>query len=93
MWKAEKNRKRIIEFLNLVENDKYELRKYSEPVLVYEVDENQMVKYSLWEAYDLFRYGLQNVDGHDFEDDIYFCPDWVAEENDEDDDIDDFDDD
>ena len=92
MMKAEADRKKIREFFNMVENEKYDLRKYSKPVLVYHVDENKMVKYSLWETDLLQRYGLENVDGWDYEDDLAFCPDWVADGVEDDDDDDDDDD-
>ena len=90
MMKTEKDKKKIREFLNLIENEKYDLRKYTRPVLVYFVDENKRVKYSIWDEDLLNRFGLENVDGWDYEEDIAFCPDWVDEEND--DDIDDEDD-
>jgi len=94
MMKAEKDRKKIREFFNMVENEKYDLRNYSRPVLVYYVDENRMVKYSLWEDDLLTRFGLENVDGWDYEDDLSFCPDWVEDSvEDDDDDFDDDDDD
>ena len=92
MMKAEKDRKRIREFLDLVENEKYDLRKYSRPVLVFCVDENKKVKYSLWESDLLDRFGLSNVDGWDYEEDISFCPDWVDDYDDDDWDEDDDDD-
>ena len=85
MMKVEKEKKKIREFFNLVENEKYDLRKYSIPVLVYFVDENKRVKYSLWENDLLIRFGLENVDGWDYEEDISFCPDWVQDDIDEDD--------
>jgi len=90
MMKTERDRKRIIEFLDLIDNDKYDLRKYTNPVLVYTIDKESRVKYSLWENDLLTRYGLENVDGWDFEEDISFCPDWVSgkEDVDEDDDED-----
>jgi hypothetical protein len=77
--KAENDRKRIREFLDMLENEKYDLRKYSKPVLVYGVDDDKMVKYSIWEKDMLDRFGLKNEDGWDHEDDLAFCPDWVAE--------------
>jgi hypothetical protein len=92
MMKTEKDRKRIFEFLSLIENEKYDLRKYTRPVLVYYIDENKMVKYSLWESDLLDRFGLKNVDGWDFEEDLAFCPDWIDDGErygDDDDDIDD----
>ena len=93
MLKTERDRKMIVEFFDLVENDKYDLRKYSKPVLVYCIDADNRVKYSLWENDLLMRYGLENVDGWDFEEDISFCPDWVSDqvesdvEDDDDDDL------
>ena len=93
MMKMEKDRKRIREFFNLVENESYDLRKYSVPVLVYCVDEHKMVKYSLWDFDLLQRYGLENVDGWDYEEDLGFCPDWVRDDDDDDFDDDDDDDD
>jgi hypothetical protein len=48
--------------------------------------------YSFWEEETLTRFGLHNVDGWDFEEDLLFCPDWVADQT-EDDEDDDFDDD
>jgi len=92
MMKVEKDRKKIREFFNLTENEKYDLRRYSKPVLVYYVDENKRVKFSLWEDDLLDRFGIKNVDGWDYEEDLSFCPDWVAD-NDDDDDFDDDDDD
>jgi serine protease inhibitor ecotin len=91
MMRAEHDRKKIREFFELIESDKYDLRKYSKPVLVYYVDENKKVKYSLWENDMLNRFGIDNVDGWDYEEDIAFCPDWVEDE--EEDDFDDDDDD
>ncbi|MCL2064541.1 MAG: hypothetical protein FWG98_09250 [Candidatus Cloacimonetes bacterium] len=87
MMKVEKDKKRIREFFNLIENDKYDLRKYNMPTLVYFIDENKKVKYSLWEMDLLNRFGLENVDGWDYEEDIAFCPDWI--EGDIDDDLED----
>jgi hypothetical protein len=49
MMKAQYEKNKIREFLDLVENEKYDLRKYTKPVLVFTVDENEKVKYSLWE--------------------------------------------
>lgn len=92
MMQTEKDKKRIREFLELLDNEKYELRRYSHPVLVYEIAGND-VRYSLWEEDVLERYGLQNVDGWDFEEDTVFCPDWVLNDDDDDDDLDDDDED
>lgn len=76
MMNTEKDRKRIFEFLDLLGNESYELRRYSHPILVYKV-ENGIVYYSLWEEEILQRFGLKNVDGWDYKDDSLFCPDWV----------------
>ena len=92
--KAEHDKKKIREFLDLLDNDKYDLRRYSKPALVYLVDEDKRIKYSLWEKDMLERFGLDNVEGWDYEDDLAFCPDWVIDaEEDDDDDFDDEDDD
>jgi len=72
----ESDRKKIIEFLDLLGNERYDLRRYSHPILVYKVD-NGTVYYSLWEEEILSRYGLKNVDGWDYKEDALFCPDWV----------------
>ena len=92
--KVEKDKKRVREFLTLTENEKYDLRKYTHPVLVYFIDENLKVKYSIWENDLLTRFGLDNVDGWDYDEDISFCPDWIRDEaeDDEDDFLDDDDD-
>lgn len=100
MMKKEDSRERVREFLDLVDNDKVDLRRYSRPVLVYNVDDGT-VRYSIWEEDLLNRFGLQYVDGWDYEEDQLFCPDWVVDDNedsdddfddDEDDDLDDLDD-
>ncbi len=88
IFKKEDNPEKINEFLNLVENPKVELRHYKKPVLVWAVDEGT-VFYSFWEEEMLSRYGLDNVDGWDFEEDLLFCPDWIGEAEEED--LDDFD--
>ncbi len=72
----EADRVRIREFFDLMENEKYDLRKYSKPILVYKVEDGT-VYYSLWEEDILDRFGLKNVDGWDYKDDAGFCPDWV----------------
>ncbi|HNX37131.1 MAG TPA: hypothetical protein PL124_01885 [Candidatus Cloacimonadota bacterium] len=87
----ETDTKRIREFLDLVENHKVEIRHYKNPVLVWGVQEGT-VYYSFWEADLLEKYGLQNVDGWDFEEDQLFCPDWMTDEDDDDYDLDDDDD-
>jgi hypothetical protein len=92
VFKQEASTKKIKEFLELVENHKLELRHYKEPVLVWAVQDGT-VYYSMWENDTLTRYGLENVDGWDFEEDRLFCPDWVDEEDDDDDFDDDDDDD
>ncbi len=71
----EDNIKRIREFFDLTDQ-LYTLRKYHKPVLVYEVAEDK-VRYSLWEAELLERFGLDNVDGWDYTEDVFFCPDWM----------------
>jgi len=93
MMKTEYDRKKIREFLDLLENEKYDHKIFTKPVLVYFVDENKKVKYSIFEHDLLMKFGLENVDGWDHEDDIVFAPDWVQESNDDDDDFDDDDDD
>ncbi len=73
---TEKDKKRIIEFLDLLDNESYDLRRYSRPILVYIVKDGT-IYYSVWEEDILRRYGLENVDGWDFKEDSIFCPDWV----------------
>lgn len=92
VFKQESTAKRIKEFLDLVENHKLELRHYREPVLVWAVQDGT-VYYSMWEHETLSRYGLENVDGWDFEEDQLFCPDWVADDEEVDDLYDDDEDD
>jgi len=91
IFNKESNTKKIKEFLDLVENHKVELRHYKHPVLVWAVQDGT-VYYSFWEEELLERFGLENVDGWDFEEDQLFCPDWVADDFEEDDDLDDDDD-
>ncbi len=91
-FKQENSAKKIKEFLDLVENHKIELRHYHSPVLVWAVQEGT-VYYSFWEQETLDKYGLDNVDGWDFEEDALFCPDWVADADTDEDDFDDDDDD
>lgn len=81
-YKQETSTKKIKEFLDLVENHKIELRHYRSPVLVWGVQEGT-VYYSFWEASLLDQYGLQNVDGWDYEEDALFCPDWVSDTDDD----------
>ncbi|MBM4403952.1 MAG: hypothetical protein FJ042_06200 [Candidatus Cloacimonetes bacterium] len=92
IFKQESDKKRIVEFLDLVENDKVEMRKYRKPVLVWAV-ENDTVYYSFWEQELLDKFGLDNVDGYDYQENLGFCPDWISDEDDDwDDDEDDSDD-
>ncbi|PKN75332.1 MAG: hypothetical protein CVU49_03450 [Candidatus Cloacimonetes bacterium HGW-Cloacimonetes-2] len=91
IFNKESNARKIKEFLDLVENHKVELRHYKHPVLVWAVQDGT-VYYSFWEEELLERFGLENVDGWDFEEDQLFCPDWVADDFEEDDDLDDDDD-
>lgn len=92
-FRQESDSKKIKEFLSLVENHKVDIRHYKNPVLVWAVQDGTTY-YSFWDADILMRFGLDNVDGWDYEEDLLFCPDWVAD-NDEDDfdDLDDDDDD
>lgn len=90
-FQKETNAKKIREFLELVENHKVETRHYKSPVLVWGVQDGT-VYYSFWEEELLDRFGLENVDGWDFEEDQLFCPDWMSDDDDLDDDDDDDDD-
>jgi len=90
VFKQETNIKKIKEFLDMVENHKIELRRYKHPILVFSVQDGT-VYYSFWEEELLDKFGLDNVDGWDYEEDMLFCPDWIADL--EDSDLDDFDDD
>ncbi|MCD4651667.1 MAG: hypothetical protein K8S56_07785 [Candidatus Cloacimonetes bacterium] len=80
MMNAEQDRQKIREFFDLVEDEHYELRKFSQPVLVFKI-ENERVFYSLWEESLLRRFGLENVDGWDFDEEAIFAPDWMREED------------
>lgn len=91
-YRQESELKKIKEFVDLVENHKIDLRHYKSPVLVWGIQEGT-VYYSFWEAELLQRFGLDNVDGWDFEEDLLFCPDWVGDTEDDDADFDDDDDD
>ncbi|HAN41220.1 MAG TPA: hypothetical protein GX398_05885 [Candidatus Cloacimonetes bacterium] len=91
-FKQESSTKKIKEFLDLVENDKIEIRRYRSPVLVWAVEEGT-VYYSIWEQSMLDQFGLHNVDGWDYKEDALFCPDWISDFEDEDFDDDDDDDD
>ena len=88
VFKKENDLRKIKEFLTLVENPKVELRHYKKPVLVWAVDEGT-VFYSFWEEEMLTRFGLENVDGWDFHEDLLFCPDWIGDTEEED--LEDFD--
>ncbi len=92
VFKAEKNLKKIKEFLDMVENHKIELRRYKDPNLVWSVQDGT-VYYAFWDTELLDKFGIENVDGWDYEEDLLFCPDWLSEEDNEDDDDDDDDDD
>ncbi len=92
VFKKQDSLKLIKEFLDMVENHKVELRRYRTPVLVYAINDGT-VHYSFWESEMLDKFGLENVDGWDFEEDMLFCPDWIADQEDEDDDSFDDDDD
>ncbi|MCB5252222.1 MAG: hypothetical protein RBR69_06770 [Candidatus Cloacimonadaceae bacterium] len=83
-FRAENDKKKIREFLDLVENHKIEIRHYKTPVLVWTNIEG-VCHYSFWEEETLERFGLDNVDGWDYKEDLLFCPDWVADEEEEDD--------
>ncbi|MCB5265534.1 MAG: hypothetical protein PHT37_00595 [Candidatus Cloacimonetes bacterium] len=83
-FRAEKDKKKIREFLDLVENHKVEIRHYKNPVLVWANLEG-VCHYSFWEEETLERFGLANVDGWDFQEDMLFCPDWVDDEEDDED--------
>ncbi len=89
--KAERDKKRLKEFFDLMGNP-YSLRKYTNPVLVYDIV-NDYVRYSVWEDDLLERFGLENVDGWDKKENALFCPDWMLDDEYEDEDDDDFDED
>lgn len=92
-FRQENESKKIKEFLSLVENHKIDIRHFKHPVLVWAVQEGT-VYYSFWDEDILERFGIDNVDGWDYEEDLLFCPDWVGDlDNDDFDDLDDDDDD
>jgi hypothetical protein len=92
-FRQEGEAKKIKEFLSLVDNHKIDIRHFKHPVLVWAIQDGT-VYYSFWEDEILTRFGLDNVDGWDYEEDLLFCPDWIGEPEDEDeDDLDDDDDD
>lgn len=86
--------KKIKEFLDMVENVKIEIRRYRYPILVWAVKDGTAY-YAIWEKEILDKFGLDNVDGWDYEEDVLFCPDWIDDRDDDwdDDDLDDDDDD
>ncbi|HNT52296.1 MAG TPA: hypothetical protein PKH19_02760 [Candidatus Syntrophosphaera sp.] len=87
-YRQESDPKKIRELLDLSENHKIELRHYKHPVLVWAIADGTAY-YAIWEDELLEKYGLENVDGWDFEEDLLFCPDWMGEgEEDVDDDSD-----
>ena len=73
---------KLREFLDMVENHKVEIRRYKHPILVWGIKEGT-VYYSFWEQEILDRFGLENVDGWDYEEDLLFCPDWVGDQEEE----------
>lgn len=81
-FRKEKSTKKILEFIELSENYKIELRRYREPVLVWAVEDGTAY-YSIWENEILEKFGLENVDGWDYKEDLLFCPDWMAGDEDE----------
>lgn len=94
IFRSEADPKKIREFVDMVDNQKLELRRVKTPVLVWAVKDGT-VYYTIWEQEVLDKFGLGNVDGWDFEEDALFCPDWIENDDDEDwdDDLDDDDDD
>lgn len=92
-FRQENEAKKIKEFLDLVENHKIDIRHYRSPVLVWAVQEGTAF-YSIWESDLLLRFGIENVDGWDFEEDALFCPDWISDPDEDDsEDLDEEDDD
>ena len=77
-FRQESDPLKLREFLNLVENVKVDIRHYKHPVLVWAVKEGT-VYYSFWEQDILDRFGIANVDGWDYDEDLLFCPDWVGD--------------
>ena len=86
MMIKEDNKERIKEFFDLTDQS-HKIRGYRKPVLVYDIY-NDKVRYSLWEEDLLNRYGLKNVDGWDYTEDAIYCPDWMQDEEDDFDDLD-----
>lgn len=82
-FRKEGDLKKIKELIDLSENHKIELRHYKHPVLVWAVSDGT-AHYAIWEEELLDKFGLENVDGWDFEEDLLFCPDWMAEAEDDD---------
>jgi hypothetical protein len=92
-FRQESDPQKLREFLELVENHKVEIRRYKHPALVWAIKEGT-VYYSFWEQDVLERFGIGNVDGWDYEEDLLFCPDWVGDLEEEwEDDLDEDDDD
>ncbi|OQY40169.1 MAG: hypothetical protein B6226_00395 [Candidatus Cloacimonetes bacterium 4572_65] len=91
MYNSEADKEKIKEFLYLIENEKIDLRRFTRPVLVWIV-KDQKVGYTIWEEDLLKRFGLENVDGWDYDEDISFAPDWILGDDEFDDDDDDDDD-
>ncbi len=81
MFKKEARKEKIKEFLYLIENEKVDLRRFTHPVLVWTV-KNTKVGYTIWEEDLLNRFGLENVDGWDYEEDVSFAPDWILDDDD-----------
>ncbi|MCD6181927.1 MAG: hypothetical protein J7K89_06040 [Candidatus Cloacimonetes bacterium] len=86
MMHAVSDRNKIKEFFEL-NDQRFGLRKFSKPVLVFEVVEDK-VRYSLWEQEVLERFGLNNVDGWDHTENLIYCPDWIQNADELDDDLD-----
>jgi len=86
---AETKRKRIMEFLQLIEKNVH-FERFLKPVLTYSFDDD-LVYFSIWEEDILEKFGFENIYGHDFKESIFFCPDWMTNQKEtlEDDDLDD----
>lgn len=82
IFRQESDPKKIKEFVDMVDNLKLEMRRYKYPVLVWAVKEGT-VYYTIWEKEVLEKFGLESVDGWDFEEDALFCPDWIEESEDD----------
>lgn len=77
------------EFFKLNKTE-FNLRKFHKPVLVYDIFDDK-VRYSLWEMEILDRFGLKNVDDRDKTENIIFCPDWMQDNDVDEDDLEDID--